>query len=91
MSVPVLSVFRWLSGDTKVGRLPSNSARSLTLPTESSAVPDRDSCNLLTLVATMIVNSVQALLLARDRFHPLQSMSSARRSPCSMRSLHSSA
>jgi len=36
------------------------------------AVPDRDSCNLLTLVATtMIVNSVQALLLARDRFHPL--------------------
>jgi hypothetical protein len=34
-------------------------------------VPDRDSCNLLTLVATMIVNSVQALLLARDRFHPL--------------------
>jgi hypothetical protein len=34
-------------------------------------VPDRDSCNLLTLVATMIVNSVQALLSARDRFHPL--------------------
>ena len=34
-------------------------------------VPDRDSCNLLTLVATMIVNCVQALLLARDRFHPL--------------------
>jgi len=36
-----------------------------------AAVPDRDSCNLLTLVATMIVNRVQVLLSARDRFHPL--------------------
>jgi len=35
------------------------------------SVPDRDSCNLLTLVATMIVNRVQVLLSARDRFHPL--------------------
>jgi hypothetical protein len=34
-------------------------------------VPDRDSCNLLTLVAAMIVNSVQALLSAGDRFHRL--------------------
>jgi len=34
-------------------------------------VPDRDSCNLVTLVATMIVNSVQVLLSARGRFHPL--------------------
>jgi len=28
-------------------------------------VPDRDSCNLLTLVATMIMDGVQVLLLAR--------------------------
>jgi len=38
-------------------------------------VQDRDSCNLLTLVAIMIMSRVQALLLllllARDRFHSL--------------------
>jgi len=50
--------------------LTANAARSQALPSKL-AVPDRDSCNLLTLVATMIVNSVQALLSARDRFHRL--------------------
>jgi len=50
--------------------LPVNPAR-LCVPPSHLVVPDRDSCNLLTLVATMIVNSVQALLSARDRFHRL--------------------
>ena len=59
-----------LSRDTHVGPLPVSAACSLFLTFES-AVPDRDSCNLLTLVATMIMGGVQALLLARDRFHSL--------------------
>lgn len=61
---------RRLSRDNELSFLPLNLARLASCATQLF-VPDRDSRNLLALVATMIMSRVQALLLARDRFHSL--------------------